>query len=86
MMTLVKKVIDFLIMAAFGTALYIDCREFAVIERGNSSFGGEVLVPVLVFVVWILIKDAWKTHKEKEARRESRDRRRMQMRYELEVK
>ena len=79
-----KLVIDFLIMVAFGTALYIDCQELAYAERGYMAYGGEFLIPAFVFIVWFLIKDFWYRHKEKEARKEARDRRRMQMRYELE--
>lgn len=78
-----KKVIDFLIMAAFGASLFLDCKGMAYAERGYSAIGGEALVPVMLFVAWVLIKDSWKTHKEKEARKMARAKRLAQMRHEL---
>lgn len=63
-----KKIIDFVLMLAVSVGAYIPCRELAIIERGNEFLGGEMLVPVLVIVVWMMATD-WvderKTTKER---------------------
>ena len=59
-----KKLLDFVLMLAVSVLAYIPCRELAVIERGNEFLGGEILVPVLVIVMWMLITDWLDERKE----------------------
>ena len=59
-----KRSFDFILMLVASVLAYIPCREFAVIERGNDFLGGEMLVPVLVIVMWMLITDWLDERKE----------------------
>lgn len=52
-----KKVIDFVLMLAVSVLAYIPCRELAIIERGNEFIGGEICVPALIIVAYVLISD-----------------------------
>lgn len=53
-----KKIIDFVLALAVAVGLYIPCRELAIIERGTSEgIGGEFLVPVMLLIVWVVVKD-----------------------------
>ncbi len=52
-----KKILGFILMVVLAVAVYIPCREFAIMERGNTAYGGEVLVPVLVFLTYIVVMD-----------------------------
>lgn len=59
-----KRLLDFILMLVASVLAYIPCRELAVIERGNDFLGGEMLVPVLVIVMWMLITDWLDERKE----------------------
>jgi hypothetical protein len=52
-----KRLLDFILMLAASVGAYIPCRELAIIERGNEFLGGEMLVPVLMIVVWMMATD-----------------------------
>ena len=58
-----KKILGFILMVVLAVAVYIPCREFAIMERGNTAYGGEVLVPVLVFLTYVIVAD-WFSEKE----------------------
>lgn len=58
-----KKVIGFVLMLAVGVLAYIPCRELAIIERGNEFIGGEICVPVMILVGYVLISD-WKEERK----------------------
>ena len=51
------KVIDFILMLAMAVWAYIPCRDYAILERGSEYYGGELLVPILIIVVWLNITD-----------------------------
>ncbi len=36
-------------------AIYI-CSELALMERGYTAAGGEILVPVIAFCIWVAVK------------------------------
>ena len=59
-----KRLLDFILMLVASVLAYIPCRELAVLERGNDFLGGEILVPVLVIVMWMLITDWLDERKE----------------------
>ena len=52
-----KKIIEFILALAMAVGLYVPCRELAVLERGNTAFGGEVLIPVLVLIAYVWYAD-----------------------------
>ena len=58
-----RKAIDFLLMLAMAVRMYIPCRDFAILERGNEYYGGELLVPILIIVAWMNITD-WLDERE----------------------
>ena len=59
-----KKIIDFVLALAVAVGLYIPCRELAIIERGyTDAIGGEALVPVMLLIVWVVVKD-WMSKEE----------------------
>ncbi len=61
---IIFDVIGFILMVVLAVAVYIPCREFAIMERGTSEgIGGEALVPVLVFLTYIVVMDYWKEKK-----------------------
>ena len=59
-----KKIIEIILTLAIAIGLYIPCRELAVLERGNEAFGGEVIVPVLVLIAYVIFADAFKEEAE----------------------
>ena len=59
-----KRLLDFILMLVASVLAYIPCRELAVLERGNDFLGGEILVPALVIVMWMLITDWLDERKE----------------------
>ena len=48
-----KKIIEFILALAIAIGLYIPARDLAVLERGNTAFGGEVLIPVVVLIAYV---------------------------------
>ena len=58
-----KKVIEIILTLAIAIGLYIPARELAVLERGTSAYGGEVLVPIMVLVAYVWYAD-WVKEKE----------------------
>ena len=74
-----KKVVSFIICLVLAVGLYLPCRDLAVLERGMrqrviagteyreaqsaGAIGGEVLVPVLVMLGWLLVSE-WESEKE----------------------
>lgn len=52
-----RKAIDFIIMLALAVLAYLPCRDYAILERGSEYYGGELLVPVLIVVLWLNITD-----------------------------
>lgn len=58
-----KKIIEFILALAIAIGLYLPARDLAVMERGNTAFGGEVLIPVLVFIAYVWYAD-WKREEE----------------------
>jgi hypothetical protein len=56
-MVVMKKVISFIICLLLAVGLYIPCRDIAVRERGNTAFGGEVLVPFMVMLGWFVVSE-----------------------------
>ena len=52
-----KKVIEIILTLAIAIGLYIPARELAVLERGTSAYGGEVLVPIMVLVAYVWYAD-----------------------------
>ena len=59
-----KKIIDFVLALAVAVGLYIPCREIAIMERGyTDAIGGEALVPVMLLIVWVVVKD-WMSKEE----------------------
>ena len=60
-----KKFLDFILMLAVSVALYLPCRGYAVMERGNSAIGGEIFVPVMVIIAYVIVTD-WLEEKAEE--------------------
>ena len=58
-----KKIIEFILALAIAIGLYLPARELAVLERGNTAFGGEVLIPVLVLIAYVWYAD-WAKEEE----------------------
>ena len=52
-----KKIIEFILALAIAIGLYIPARELAVLERGNTAYGGEVLVPIMVLIAYVWFVD-----------------------------
>lgn len=63
-----KKTIDFILMVGMAIGFYVPCRTMAILERGSKAFGGEVLVPLMVLLVWIFVKDKLAEWEEEEKR------------------
>ena len=66
-----KKLIGFIIAVIIAVGLYIPCRGFAVEERGNEAYGGEVLVPLLVMLGYVWWED-YEREKEQESLRQAK--------------
>lgn len=45
-----KHVVTIILSLIIATALYIPCRKCAIAERGNKSYGGEILIPAAVMI------------------------------------
>lgn len=45
-----KHVLMIILSVILATALYIPCRKYAVEERGNKAYGGEILIPAAVMI------------------------------------
>lgn len=52
-----KKVIEIILTLAIAIGLYLPARDLAVLERGNTAFGGEVLIPIAVLVAYVWYAD-----------------------------
>lgn len=62
-----KKVIEFIIAIALAVGLYLPCRQYGISERGNEAYGGEVLVPLVVFISYIWYEDWQREREERES-------------------
>ena len=60
---IIFEILGFILMVVLAVAVYIPCRELAIMERGNTAYGGEVLVPFMVFLTYIVVMDYWKEKK-----------------------
>ena len=63
-MIVMKKAVSFIICLLLAVGLYIPCRDLAVEERGSHAFGGEVLVPFMVMLGWIIVSE-WESEEER---------------------
>lgn len=54
---IIFDVIGFILMVVLAVAVYIPCREFAIMKRGNTAYGGEVLVPFMVMLGWLVVSE-----------------------------
>ena len=52
-----KKVIGFIVALVIAVMLFFPCRSYAIEERGNKAIGGEVLVPFMVMLGWIIVSE-----------------------------
>ena len=53
-----KKVVSFIVCLLLAVGLYLGCRDLAVAQRGTTNaYGGEVLVPVLVMLGWLVVSE-----------------------------
>ena len=53
-----KKGVSFIICLVLAIGLYLGCRDLAVRERGTTNaYGGEVLVPFVVMLGWLLVSE-----------------------------
>ena len=55
-----KKIIEIILTLAIAIGLYLPARELAVLERGNTAYGGEVLIPIAVLVAYVWWSDVCK--------------------------
>ena len=64
-MIAMKKAVSFIICLLLAVGLYLPCRDLAVLERGyTDAIGGEVLVPVLVMLGWLVVSE-WESEEER---------------------
>lgn len=57
MKAIIKGLLPWAGVILLAAVSYIECRELAVIQRGNSfAFGGEVLVPIAVIFFAFILK------------------------------
>lgn len=52
-----KKIILFVVITAATIAAYIAAHEFATFERGYEAIGGEMFIPLLPALIWLIAPD-----------------------------
>lgn len=62
----IKRLIYWLLSVTLAAAAYVPCRKYAVWERGSTTYGGELLIPILIIIIAVWIYDYIKELRERE--------------------